>query len=63
MAKKQRFADKASKKTTVVVCPVCESTVSFIKYVKAERSDKGRGWRFVTTNVGVCKCNHAEIYG
>ncbi len=61
MAKKQRFADKSSKKTTVVNCPVCSTQVSFIKYVKAERS--ATGWRFVTTNVGVCKCNHNEIYG
>jgi len=63
MAKKQRFADKASKKIQVVMCPVCETPKSFVKFVKAERSEKGRGWKFVTTNVGVCKCNHSEVYG
>lgn len=63
MAKKQRFSDKANKKSHVVNCPVCESPISYLKYVKAEKSGKGRGWKFVTTNVGVCKCNHAEVYG
>jgi formate dehydrogenase maturation protein FdhE len=61
MAKVTRFADKAKKKAQVHNCPVCDSPKSFVKYIKAERSD--RGWKFVTTNVGVCKCNHSEIYG
>jgi len=61
MAKKQRFSDKANKKSHVVMCPVCESPINYIKYVKAERSNTG--WRFRTTNVGVCKCNHSEVYG
>ncbi|PKK82776.1 MAG: hypothetical protein CVT49_11925 [candidate division Zixibacteria bacterium HGW-Zixibacteria-1] len=61
MAKKQSFADKASKKKHSVNCPVCEQMITYVKYAKAERSDKG--WRFRTVNVGVCKCNHAEIYG
>jgi hypothetical protein len=61
MAKKQSFADKASKKKHTINCPVCDSEISYVKYIKAERSE--RGWKFKTTNVGVCKCNHAEIYG
>jgi formate dehydrogenase maturation protein FdhE len=61
MAKKQSFADKASKKKHLTICPVCEQPMSFVKYVKAERSENG--WRFKTTNVGVCKCNHSEVYG
>ncbi len=61
MAKKQSFADKASKKKHVVNCPICESPINYIKYVKAERTSNG--WKFKTTNVGVCKCNHSEVYG
>jgi hypothetical protein len=61
MAKKQTFADKVAKKKFVVNCPVCSSPVTYIKYAKAERS--ARGWKFRTINVGVCKCNHSEIYG
>jgi formate dehydrogenase maturation protein FdhE len=61
MAKKQSFADKAAKKKFVMNCPVCAQPISFIKYVKAERTETG--WRFKTSNVGVCKCNHSEIYG
>ena len=61
MAKKQSFADKVSKKRFTMNCPVCKQPINFIKYVKAERSENG--WKFRTTNVGVCKCNHAEVYG
>ncbi|MEP0827435.1 MAG: hypothetical protein AB1690_02325 [Candidatus Zixiibacteriota bacterium] len=61
MAKKQSFAEKATKKKHVVNCPVCESPISFVKYVKAEKTDGG--WKFRTTNVGVCKCNHSQVYG
>jgi hypothetical protein len=61
MAKKQSFSDKASKKKHSDICPVCESEISYVKYAKAERS--GKNWKFKTMNVGVCKCNHSEIYG
>ncbi|MBN2225757.1 MAG: hypothetical protein JW763_00180 [candidate division Zixibacteria bacterium] len=60
MAKKQSFADKASKKKHTMTCPVCESTISFVKYVKAEKTPNG--WKFRTSNVGVCDCNRKEIY-
>jgi hypothetical protein len=61
MAKKQSFADKASKKKDVINCPVCGTPITHVKYTRAERS--ANGWKFRTTNVGVCKCNHAEVYG
>jgi hypothetical protein len=61
MAKKQSFADKASKKKHVINCPICESPINYIKFVKAVRT--GNGWKFRTTNIGVCKCNHSEVYG
>jgi hypothetical protein len=62
MAKKQSFADKAKKKKRQVICPVCDQPISYVKYTRAERSDKN-GWKFRTVNVGVCKCNHSEVYG
>ncbi|RKX18585.1 MAG: hypothetical protein DRP51_08925 [Candidatus Zixiibacteriota bacterium] len=61
MAKKQSFADKASKKKHEKICPICESAVNYVKYVRAERSENG--WRYRTSNIGVCKCNHSEVYG
>jgi hypothetical protein len=61
MAKKQSFADKASKKKHITSCPVCSQPINFVKYVKAERSPNG--WKYRTANIGVCKCNHDEIYG
>lgn len=61
MAKKQSFADKASKKRHVTVCPVCETEMSRVKWIKAEKTRAGVRYR--TINVGVCKCNQAEVYG
>lgn len=61
MAKKQTFAEKASKKKRVISCPVCGQAITYVKYTRAERSSNG--WKFRTVNVGVCKCNHSEIYG
>ena len=61
MAKRQSFADKASKKSHSKTCPVCETPIQFVKHVKAVKS--GPGWKFRATNVGVCKCNEKEIYG
>lgn len=61
MAKKQSFADKASKKKHEDICPVCETVLARVKFKKAVQTENG--WRFRTINVGVCKCNHSEIYG
>jgi len=61
MAKKQSFADKASKKRQIDICPVCKSEISHLKVVQANNI-KGH-WRFSNKPIGVCKCNEAEIYG
>ncbi len=61
MAKKQSFADKASKKKHAMTCPICQGEIAFIKYVKAEKSSNG--WRYRTNNVGVCECNRKELFG
>ncbi len=62
MAKKMSFADKANKRAYAMTCPVCEEPIQFVKFMKAVKSDKG-GWKMRAQNVGVCKCNSAEIYG
>ena len=61
MAKKQSFADKASKKKQINVCPVCNTEIAHIKLMKAVKTNGN--WRFTNKPVGVCKCNEAEIYG
>lgn len=61
MAKRQSFADKASKKKSVDVCPVCAEEKTRVKWIRAIKSDTGIRYR--TSNVGVCKCNQAEVYG
>jgi len=62
MAKRQSFADKASKKVHTRTCPVCQSEIQFIKLCKADKNG-GSNYKFRSVNVGVCKCNEKEIYG
>ena len=62
MAKKQSFSDKSSKKAHAMSCPVCQETLQYVKFVKSIKTDTG-AWKFRTQNVGVCKCNHSEVYG
>ncbi|KAA3634882.1 MAG: hypothetical protein DWP97_06045 [Calditrichaeota bacterium] len=62
MAKKQSFSDKSSKKSHTMTCPTCGETLQFIKFVGAKKGKKD-AWKFRDENVGVCKCNTAEIYG
>ena len=61
MAKKQSFADKATRRGHIKSCPVCDTEMSYIKHVKAVKSENG--WKYRSLNVGVCKCNEKEIYG
>ena len=62
MAKKQSFADKASKVKHSVTCPVCGGAVQSVLYVRSDKSAAG-AWKFRQKVVQVCKCNQAEIYG
>ncbi|MCK4372103.1 MAG: hypothetical protein KAW61_03105 [candidate division Zixibacteria bacterium] len=62
MAKKMSFSDKANKRAHTQTCPVCQEPIQHVKFMKAVKSDKG-GWKMRAQNVGVCKCNNAEIYG
>ena len=61
MAKKQTFADKMTKKSDEVICPVCGDAKHFVKHVKAVKMDTG-AWKFKSAIAGVCKCNEKEIY-
>jgi ribosomal protein L34E len=55
------FADKVRKEKHVVYCPKCGGAIQPILYVTPVRSPSG-SWRFRERNMGVCKCNQAEIY-
>jgi hypothetical protein len=61
MAKKQTFADKMTKKSDEVICPVCNGPKQFVKHVKAVKTESG-AWKFRSATTGVCKCNEKEIY-
>jgi len=62
MAKKQSFSDKSNKKSHAMTCPVCQESLQYIKMVKATKGANG-AWKFKDQNIGVCKCNNAEVYG
>lgn len=65
MAKVQSFADKMAKggQDFTTHCPKCGETISSVKLVTSELSDKTGAWRFNQKFVGVCKCNENEILG
>jgi hypothetical protein len=62
MAKRQSFADKASKKVHTTVCQVCDSQVEWVRLIDPTYSSGSKSWRFKDKQVGVCKCNEKEIY-
>ena len=61
MSKKQTFEDKLRKKAPDQHCSVCDSSVQYVKQVKAVRADNG-AWRYQERTVKVCKCNENEVY-
>lgn len=65
MAKVKSFADKVAKAGLDLTthCPTCGETISTIKLVTSERSEKTGAWRFNKKFVGICKCNEKEIGG
>ena len=62
MAKKQTFADKANKKVHSEICPVCKDAFEYIRHVQAVKTDSG-SWKYLSRNMGVCKCNQKAVYG
>ncbi len=59
MAKKQSFADKASKKKHVAVCPACGNAINFTKIVKPVKTEKGF-YKMKSFTVGVVKCANKD---
>jgi hypothetical protein len=62
MAKRQSFADKASKVKTVKVCPICNGVVTPTLLVKAQKNGGG-SLNYKQSRVGICKCNQKELLG
>ncbi len=62
MAKRQSFADKASKKKHVLNCEVCNSPITATLVVLPQTTGSGN-IKYKKRMVSVCKCNHKEIYG
>lgn len=65
MAKAKTFADKIAKDKLDFTkhCPKCGESLSMVKLVNSEPSDKEGAWKFSEKIVGVCKCNEQEILG
>jgi len=62
MAKRQSFADKASKKKHAVNCSVCGSPITPTLFLIANKSDQGT-YKYKKNMINICKCNHKEYYG
>jgi hypothetical protein len=62
MAKKMSFEDKAKKQKKTSTCKVCGSSIQYLRLVKSVKNPVTDSWRFSDRNVGVCKCNQAEVY-
>lgn len=59
MAKKQSFADKASKKKHVALCPACGNSITFTKILKPVKKPNG-GYKMKSVTVGVVKCSQKD---
>jgi len=62
MAKRQSFADKASKKKHVVNCAVCGSPITPTMFILPTPTDSD-SVKYKRSIVGICKCNHKKYYG
>jgi len=63
MAKAQSFAEKVSKsgQDHTTHCQKCGESISTIKLITSEKSEKTGAWRFNQKFVGICKCNENEV--
>lgn len=63
MAKRQSFADKASKKAHTKMCPVCATAVEPTRVVDPSYSTDKKSWKFKDKIVEICKCNQKDLLG
>jgi phage FluMu protein Com len=63
MAKRQSFADKASKKAHVKICPICNSALNAVRLVDPAFTSDKKSWKFKDKIVEICKCNEKDILG
>jgi len=61
MAKRQSFADKASKKKDERLCPVCNQPIKYTLVVSPEPTADGQSYKMRSKNVGICKCNEKSV--
>ncbi len=61
MAKRQSFADKASKKSHIEECKVCESPKTPTMFIIPRHLDSGV-IKYKKGIVKVCKCNYKQYY-
>lgn len=63
MAKRQSFADKASKKSHVKICPICNSAMDAVRLVDPSFTSDKKSWKLKDKIVEICKCNKKDILG
>jgi hypothetical protein len=62
MAKRQSFADKASKRKHVMTCQVCAGPITPTAFILPMNTDAG-SIKYKRSIIGICKCNHKQYYG
>jgi len=65
MAKGKSFMDKVAKSAQDFTkhCPKCGESITTVKLVTSEFSDKTGAYRFKQRLVGLCKCTEKELTG
>ncbi len=61
MAKRQSFADKASKKKDIAICATCNQPITHTVIVSPEPTADGKSYKMRSRNVGICKCNEKTV--
>lgn len=58
MAKAKSFADKMAKSAQdfTTHCPICGESITVVKRITSEKSEKTGAWRFNQKFIGLCKC-------
>jgi hypothetical protein len=62
MAKRQSFADKASKKKHIIECAVCGTPITPTMFI-IPTPGEGGSLKLKRSIINICKCNHKQYYG
>jgi hypothetical protein len=61
MAKRQSFADKATKKKDVSICQTCNQPLTPTLVVSPEPTADGKSYKMRSRSIAICKCNEKSV--